>query len=106
LNTTTTTTTTTRRSTYVFPTRNRYTSSSRRPWSVNPTKRTASIKTTTTNYDEILDDDEYDGEFKYFKNIRKFFKEAWEDIKKFLKNLTGHDLIKAIQNFFTRKNAE
>ncbi len=67
------------------------------------TQRTTSIKTTTVSVDEIDDYNEDEGFSKYFQNIRKFFKKFWEDFKKFIRNLTGYDLIKAIQQFFNKK---
>ncbi len=46
----------------------------------------------------IVDDEEedstneYDGDFKYFHDFRKYFQQLMEDIKKLVRNFTGYNL--------------
>ncbi len=110
---TTTTTTTTRRSSYAIPTRNRNLIPSRRPIFVNilnkiylmnlyliQNQRTSSVRTitTTTTTAAAADDEEhgengneYDGDFKYIRDFRKYIQKLMEDIKKLVQNLTGYN---------------
>ncbi len=40
---------------------------------------------------------EYDGDFKYIRDFRKYFNQLMEDIKKLVRNLTGYNFKNASQ---------
>ncbi|CAF2747795.1 unnamed protein product [Rotaria sp. Silwood2] len=61
--------------------------------------RTSTV-TTPRNDDEYDDQNEFDG---YLRNIRQFFKKVLEDLRKLLKNITGYDIVQAIEKYFKRK---
>ncbi|CAM4886480.1 unnamed protein product [Rotaria socialis] len=79
------------------PTRNRFVYSTRPSWMM---QRTSSMTTTTNSDDEVVDLNDSEN---YLTNIRKFFKKTLEDLRKLLKNITGYDIVQAIQNG-SRKN--
>lgn len=59
-------------------------------------RRTSTTTTTTTTAafdDEDADESEQDfeGDFKYIKNFRQYMQKLMEDIKKFIRNITGAD---------------
>ncbi|CAF0820196.1 unnamed protein product [Adineta ricciae] len=87
-----TTTTTTRRSVFNFPTRNRNMIPSRRPIQTQSSTTPRSTKTTTVDDNQEGQTDDYNGDFKYIQNFRKYFQQLLEDIKKLVRNLTGYDL--------------
>ncbi|CAF1149114.1 unnamed protein product [Adineta steineri] len=88
--TTTTTTTTTRRAPYAFPTRDRNLIPSRRP--IRTQRPTTRQTTTTVAIDYEQNDNEYDGDYKYIRDFRKYIQQLVDDIKKVIRNLTGMDL--------------
>ncbi|CAF0777691.1 unnamed protein product [Adineta steineri] len=99
--TTTTTTTTTLRWADSFSTRNRKTVPTRQPWL---TQRTSSVKPITVIIDENTND--YEGDYRYFGSFRQLINKIIEDLKKYIKNVTGYDIITAIQKFFNKKNED
>jgi hypothetical protein len=40
---------------------------------------------------------EYNGDFKYIRDFRKYFQQLMEDIKKLVRNLTGYNFKNASQ---------
>ena len=52
------------------------------------TRRTAVIIDENDQYESV---NEYDGDFKYVRNFRKYFQRLMEDIKKLLQGVTGLD---------------
>ncbi|UJR22798.1 hypothetical protein I4U23_025829 [Adineta vaga] len=105
IDTTTTTTTTTRRTTFTFPTRRVITTTRSRKG-----KSTMTPRTTTIDIDEIIEEHEnsnsFDGDFRYFRNIREFVKKIIEDLKKLIKNISIQDIMKVVQQFFVRKEED
>ncbi|CAF0721674.1 unnamed protein product [Rotaria sp. Silwood1] len=89
--TTTRTTKTTIRSIPVFPSRGTDLIPSRRPI---PTQRTSSIRTITTTTAFGDDDfsetaDEYNGDYKYIEDIRRYLQQLIEEFRKMIRKITG-----------------
>ena len=67
-------------------------------------------RTTTIDIDEIIDEHEnsgtFEGDFRYFRNIREFVKKIIDDLKKLIKNINLQDILRVVQQFFVKKEED